>query len=200
MLNDNGFLVYEPTRHRYWGVRLPGVTQPPIQQLLLTDGGTIWRRQGFGATGNVVASSDDGGRTWSRHPLPDLPGGSSYGPMLWHAGTVGVPVYDAAGALSSLRVLDGSGWVVLPVTGTPLEGLSDRGSQGGVAALSDGRLFVVKGLMWQAARDSWRSWTELGSAPAGMRLTAARDVLLGVGDDQRTVFRYGVDGTWEVVE
>lgn len=206
MLNDNGFFVYEPTRNRYWSVNLPGVTQPPIQQLLLTDGGRIWMQQGFGDTGNIVSSSDDGGHTWTHHPLPRVPRNSHYGRMLCHAGTAGVPVFDAQGLVASFRVLDGSRWDVVPTAGTPIEGIraavdEQRVSEqwdSPLASLSDGSLYAVRGAMWQAAPDSWTRWTDLGSTPVGLRLAASPDVLLGTTGSRQVWVYQG--GDWQAVD
>lgn len=197
MADDGAFTVYEPVHHRWWSRGLP-LTAPPIQHLLLTDGGQIWMQQSDGDSRNIVSSSDDGGRTWTHHRLPVLHEGGYYGPMLWHAGTIGVQVFGDDGTLTSLRVLDGSRWVVVPVTGTPLEGISDRRSTGSVAGLANGRLNVANGQFWQAAPESWTRWTDRGSAPAGLRLTASRDVLLGT-TGSRQVWVYE-DGEWRAVD
>ncbi|HEU4566925.1 MAG TPA: hypothetical protein VFR99_02760 [Marmoricola sp.] len=194
MLNDNGFLVYEPTRHRYWGVRLPGVTQPPIRQLLLTDDGTIWMQQDDGMRPAVISSSDDGGRTWTHHALP-RERSTRFGNILWHAGTVGVPVYRRDGVLRSIQVLDGDHWTGVPADG-PLSGLTGKltpvGAEPNIAGLTDGGLVVRDNdfRVWQAAADSWTQWRVVSRRAPVLALTGSRDVLLGVGDDHHTAFRW----------
>lgn len=201
MLDDNGFLVYEPTGNRYWAVDLAGVTQPPIQQLLLTGRGTIWMEQYDGIRPAIISSSDDGGRSWTHHTLPQ-PKGRHLGRLLWHAGTIGVPVYGPDGVLRSIEVLEGGRWTDVRATG-PLVGLAGRtspvGAEPNIAGLTDGSLYVRDNAsrLWQATPGSWTRWRVVGR-DGPLTLTGSGDVLLGVGDDHHTVFRW-TGAQWQVV-
>ncbi len=193
MADDGGFTVYEPEHHRWWSYGLP-VTAPPIQHLLLTDAGTIWTEQDDGMRPAVISSSDDGGRTWTHHPLPREKS-TQFGTLLWHAGTVGVPVYGRDGVLRSIQVLDGDRWTGVRPDG-PLAGLTGKLSlvegEPNIAGLTDGGLFVRDNdfRVWQAAPDSWTRWSVVSRTAPILALTGSRDVLLGVGDDHHTAFRW----------
>jgi len=200
MADDGAFTVYEPLRHRWWSYRLP-VTAAPIRSLLLTDGGTIWMQQDDGARPAIISSSTDGGQTWTHHTLPRARS-AHFGKVLWHAGTVGVPVYGSDGVLRSIEVLEGDRWTELPPQG-PLAGLAGTtslaGTEPNIAGLTDGNLFVRDNdfRLWRAAPDSWTKWSVV-SRDGPLTLTGSRDVLLGVGDDHQTVLRW-TGTTWQVV-
>lgn len=193
MADDGAFTLYEPSRHRWWSYLL-GVTAPPIQSLLLTDDGTIWMQQDDGMRPAVISSSDDGGRTWTRHRLPREKA-AQFGTLLWHAGTVGVPVYGHDGVLRSIQVLEANHWTDVPPDG-PLSGLTGKltlvGAEPNIAGLSDGDLFVRDNdfRVWQAAPDSWTRWSVVSRTSPVLALTGSRDVLLGVGDNHHTAFRW----------
>lgn len=201
MVGDGGFSVYEPSRDRQWSVQLPGVTSPPIRALVLTDDGRIWMQQDDG-TRALVSSSGDGGRSWTRHDLPRLASGR-YGKVLWHAGTVGVPVYDDHGRLQEIRVLRESRWTDVPAgrfLGLRLAG-GGPVAEPDIAGLSDGSLYVrdPADRLFQAAPDSWTSWSQVAETPTGLALVGSGDVLLGIGDDQHTVYRWARP-EWQVVD
>lgn len=193
MADDGGFTVYEPLRHRWWSCRLP-LAAPPIQSLLLTDAGAIWMQQDDGMRPAVISSSDDGGRTWTRHTLPREKS-TQLGALLWHAGTVGVPVYGRDGVLRSIQVLEGHRWARVGPEG-PLAGLTGKlslvGAEPNIAGLTDGGLFVRDNdfRVWQAAPDSWTRWSVVSRTASVLALTGSRDVLLGVGDNHHTALRW----------
>jgi hypothetical protein len=199
MADDGGFTLYEPSHRRWWSSSLP-ISAPPIQSLLLTDDGTIWMQQDDGMRPAVISSSDDGGRTWTQHALPREKS-AQFGDILWHAGTVGVPLYDRDGVLRSIQVLDGDRWTEVPADG-PLSGLTGKltlvGAEPNIAGLTDGGLFVRDNdfRVWQAAPDSWTQWSVVSGTAPILALTASRDVLLGVGDNHHTAFRW-TGTTWQ---
>jgi DNA-directed RNA polymerase specialized sigma24 family protein len=70
-----------------------------------------------------------------------------------------------------------------------------------IAGLSDGSLYVrdTADRLYQAAPGSWKTWSQVAETPAGLELVGSGEMLLGIGGDQHTVYRWA-RAEWQVVD
>lgn len=144
---------------------------------------------------NVLATSQDGGRTWSSQAVPTVGGWvlQNETHLLILENLLGTGVSPPIRVTVSSD--SGATWTVLEGEDVPF------GYSQCLVAMDGPMLATAQGRLWISTDESWLRYEELTQAPELGCLSANGDTITATGTDQKSAYlSTDLDRTWEKVD